>query len=292
MTLSLKSILSWCEQEKKEFWEYMLYEDMQERSVSREESVRTMERIFDLMLDTVENYSSSRFSHSGLSGADGGLMEQYYRTHDTLCGSFVTEAMVIALKTAESNACMRRIVAAPTAGSCGIIPAVLIPYYKKGLADKEHIVRALYTAGAIGEVISERASVSGAYGGCQAEIGSASAMAAGMLAYLLGGNGEQICHAAALAMKGLLGLVCDPVAGLVEIPCIKRNVIGTVNAVSCAEMAMAGIKSKIPADEVFDAMNEIGEKMDTAFKETAMGGLAATNTGKKITEELSGEKTE
>ena len=190
--------------------------------------------------------------------------------------------MVIALKMAESNACMRRIVAAPTAGSCGVIPAVLIPYYEAKLASKEDIVKALFVSGAIGQVIADRASISGAQGGCQAEIGSASAMAAGALTFLQGGDAKQICNAAALALKGLLGLVCDPVAGLVEIPCVKRNVIGTVNAVSCTDMAIAGVESKIPPDEVIDAMGEVGDKMDASLKETALGGLAVTPAAIKI----------
>lgn len=290
MVLSLKEIASWCREENKELWEYMLYADMKERDISKEESMADMEKAFDYMLEAVRTYRSNYLSHSGLVGSDGGALERYFKENNTLSGSFMTEAMIVALKMAESNACMRRIVAAPTAGSCGIIPAVLIPYYERKMAEKEKIIRALYVSGAIGEVISERASISGANGGCQAEIGSASAMAAGTLVYLQGGDIEQICDGAALALKGLLGLVCDPVAGLVEVPCVKRNVIGTVNAIACADMVMAGIKSRIPADEVIDAMGEIGEKMDTVYKETALGGLAATNTGRKIAEKLLQEK--
>lgn len=173
-----------------------------------------------------------------------------------------------------------------TAGSCGVIPAVLLPYYEMKQVPKEEILKALFVTGGIGEVIAQRASISGAEGGCQAEIGSASAMAAGALVYLQGGSDEQICHAAALALKGLLGLVCDPVAGLVEIPCVKRNVLGCVNAISCADMAMAGIQSRIPPDEVIDAMQEVGCKMDSSFRETALGGLAATRTGQEIMHKL------
>lgn len=173
-----------------------------------------------------------------------------------------------------------------TAGSCGVIPAVLLPYYEMKQVPKEEILKALFVTGGIGEVIAQRASISGAEGGCQAEIGSASAMAAGALVYLQGGSDEQICHAAALALKGLLGLVCDPVAGLVKIPCVKRNVLGCVNAISCADMAMAGIQSRIPPDEVIDAMQEVGCKMDSAFRETALGGLAATKTGQEIMHKL------
>ena len=185
----------------------------------------------------------------------------------------------------ESNACMKRIVAAPTAGACGVLPAILIPYFKAS-KNTDHIIEAMYVAAGIGQVIAYRASISGAQGGCQAEIGSASAMAAGALVYLEGGKDAEIVEAAAMALKNLLGLVCDPVAGLVEVPCIKRNVCGAVNAVSSAEMALAGITSRIPADQVIDAMKEIGDKMDASLKETGLGGLAATAFGKEITNKI------
>lgn len=294
MTISLNDILNWCEKEGKDFWQYMLYDDIRERGITIEESFHQMENAFDTMCDTIETYKIERMSASGLVGSDGGILEKYQKESEdnlckqgkksALCGNFVADAMVIALKMAESNACMRRIVAAPTAGSCGVIPAVLIPYYKANLATKEEIVKSLFVSGAIGQVIADRASISGAQGGCQAEIGSASAMAAGALTFLQGGDAKQICNAAALALKALLGLVCDPVAGLVEIPCVKRNVIGTVNAISCTDMAMAGIESKIPPDEVIDAMAEVGDKMDASLKETALGGLAVTPTAMKIAE--------
>lgn len=296
MALSLTEILEWCKTEEKELWEYMLYSDMRERDVTKEDSMAQMEKIFDAMCHTIDTYKTDRLSASGLVGPDGGTLEGYRSMSGKdlaaqgmkkpLCGDYMGSAMIIALKMAESNACMRRIVAAPTAGSCGVIPAVLIPYYQKGMAPKEELIKALFITGAIGEVIADRASISGAQGGCQAEIGAASAMAAGALTYLQGGSNEQICYAAALALKGLLGLVCDPVAGLVEIPCVKRNVIGTVNAISCTDMAIAGIDSKIPVDEVIDAMAEVGSKMDASLRETALGGLATTPTGLKITEDL------
>lgn len=267
-------------------WEYMLLDDMKERGVTKEESFEQMEFILNTMIHTVETYKQDRISESGLVGSSGGKLEAYLAKENHLCGNYMGEVMVIALKMAESNACMRRIVAAPTAGSCGVIPAVLIPFYKRYPKQKEKVIESLYVSGMIGEVIAKRASISGAQGGCQAEIGSASAMAAGALTYLKGGSDQQICEAVSMSLKGLLGLVCDPVAGLVEIPCVKRNVLGAVNAISCADMALAGIDSKIPTDEVIDAMNEVGLKMDTAFKETALGGLAATSTGIEIARKL------
>ena len=292
MALSLREIAAWCEQENREFWEYMLEDDIRQRSVSAEESLAQMRHCWEAMQHTIATYQESRLSASGLVGADGGRLERYVEDPKStpLGGTFVNAAMAAALKMAEANACMRRIVAAPTAGSCGVIPAVLVPYYAQRQPEEEAIIRALYVAGAIGEVIAQRASVSGAQGGCQAEIGSASAMAAGALTYLQGGSIEQIMQAAALALKGLLGLACDPVAGLVEVPCVKRNVIGTVNAISCADMAMAGIRSQIPPDEVIDAMGEIGEKMDVSLRETAIGGLAATPAGRKIAAQFQEEQ--
>ena len=221
-----------------------------------------------------------------MAGGDGARLEQFRRQENRLIGDFLTEVMEKAVKMAESNACMKRIVAAPTAGACGVLPAILVPYFKRIHKDSDRIIRSMYVAAGIGQVIALRASISGAQGGCQAEIGSASAMSAGALVYLEGGDCNQIIHAAAMALKNLLGLVCDPVAGLVEIPCVKRNVLGTVNAISCTDMAMAGIKSRIPPDEVIDAMQEVGAKMDSAFRETAAGGLAATRTGQEIAQRI------
>ena len=231
-----------------------------------------------------------------MSGGDGKKMKEYTKTHDCLCGDFMGRVIVEALKMGESNACMRRIVAAPTAGACGVLPAILVPYYDSLLKNEnkeqdvaeaeEKIIKALYVAAGIGGVIAKRASISGAKGGCQAEIGSASAMSAGALTYLQGGNETQIINSASMALKNLLGLVCDPVAGLVEVPCIKRNVGGAVNAVSCSQMALAGIESRVPADEVIDAMAYVGDKMDETLRETGIGGLAGTPFGKKVADEI------
>ena len=292
MEISFEEIAIWCRNEKKRMWEFMLEEDMRDRKVTMEESFAEMERIFEAMMDAINTYKGDRVSASGLVGGTGARLEQYFEQEDVLCGGYMGEAMVTALKMAESNACMRRIVAAPTAGSCGVIPAVLVPYYNRGMAGWQEIIKALYVAGCVGEVIAARASISGAEGGCQAEIGSASAMAAGALVFLRGGSDEQICQAVALALKGLLGLVCDPVAGLVEIPCVKRNVLGTVNAISCADMALAGIESKIPVDEVIDAMKEVGSRMDHSLKETALGGLANTKTGIRLAEGINEAREE
>ena len=213
-------------------------------------------------------------------------MEKYRTEDDTLCGDFVSRVIVQALQMGESNACMKRIVAAPTAGACGVIPAVLVPLYRDNKADREMIVQSLYVTAGIGQVIASRAFIAGAAGGCQAEIGAASSMAAGALVYLKGGDNSQIMHAAAMALKNLLGLVCDPVAGLVEVPCVKRNVIGAVNALSSADMALAGITSRIPPDQVIDAMKEVGEAMNVSLRETGEGGVANTPRAKEIVDNL------
>ena len=186
----------------------------------------------------------------------------------------------------ESNACMKRIVAAPTAGSCGVMPAVFISIQEeKGYTD-DQMTEAMFVAAGIGGVIAHRAFLAGAAGGCQAEIGSASSMAAGAIAYLNGADAEGISHAAAIAMKNLLGLACDPVAGLVEVPCVKRNVVGAVNAMTSCDMVLAGMISKIPPDEVFDAMRAVGRNMPENVRETGTGGLAATPTGVAMRERI------
>lgn len=287
---SLQEIEEYCKVNFIPFWQAVLADDMNERTVTKEESFETMQKMWSAMLSASNDYDETLMSNSGLAGGMGGKMEAYRRQGTTLCGDFVSRVIAQALEMGESNACMKRIVAAPTAGACGVLPAVLVPLYQQGDTSEMDIIKALYTAAGIGQVIASRAFIAGAAGGCQAEIGSASAMAAGALVYLKGGNTQQITHAAAMALKNLLGLVCDPVAGLVEVPCVKRNVIGAVNAISCADMAMAGITSKIPPDQVIDAMKEIGESMHASLKETAEGGVANTPAAKQIVEALERRK--
>jgi L-serine dehydratase len=273
---SLEEIVRECQEKDLPFDEVILLDDMNERNVSREESIETMRGMWEAMKGAERNYDGSLQSRSGLVGGTGKTMRAYVESGNTLCGPFVGKVMASALAMGESNACMKRIVAAPTAGACGVLPAVLVNYQKeKGTAD-EQIVRALYTAAGIGQVVAARAYIAGASGGCQAEIGTASAMAAGALTALGGGTPSQITHAAAMALKNLLGLVCDPVGGLVEVPCVKRNVIGSVNALSAADMALAGIISRIPPDQVINAMREVGDQMHPSLRETGQGGLANT----------------
>ena len=264
-------------------WQAVLEDDQRDRGVAREHSWAQMERLWKAMQAPLEDYDPARRSPSGLSGGEGARLDG---TGPGLCPPFLRRIIAAALKTGECNACMRRIVAAPTAGACGVMPAVLLPLCKYEELSQHQILEALYVASGIGAVIAYRACIAGASGGCQAEIGTASAMAAGALVALRGGTGEQIGHAVAMALKNLMGLICDPVAGLVEVPCVKRNVIGAVNAVSVADMAMAGITSRIPVDEVIDAMGEVGRRMPVEFRETALGGLAVTPTGKAVKKKM------
>ena len=313
---SIKEILDKCESEGREFWRVILEDDMSDRNVDENESAQKMRELWDAMYQAAKGYDGSIKSASGLSGGDGKKMEEYIKTHECLCGEFMGKVITEALKMGESNACMKRIVAAPTAGACGVMPAILVPYYERMILqninvednaknnittdygdnksnnittdnaeqkDKdtkakkeadEKIIKALYVAAGIGEVIARRASISGARGGCQAEIGSASAMAAGALTYLQGGNEQQIADSVAMALKNLLGLVCDPVGGLVEYPCQNRNAAGVANALVAAEMALAGITQLIPLDEMITIMYTVGKKLPAELRETALGGCA------------------
>ena len=287
---SMKEIFERSARENIPFWEIVLQYDMEERQVSRQASMAKMLLTWQAIQDAADSYTGTQRSVSGLVGGDGLKMRLYARRGESIGGEFMDEVIVQAISMAESNACMRRIVAAPTAGSCGVVPAVLLPLSEREHYTQHELLEALYVASGIGAVIAYRASISGAAGGCQAEIGTASAMAAGALVSLRGGTNEQIGHAVAMALKNLMGLVCDPVAGLVEVPCVKRNVIGAVNAISAADMALAGIESRIPVDEVIDAMGEVGRRMPVEFRETALGGLAATPTGERLKRELTAKR--
>ena len=227
-------------------------------------------------------------STSGLTGGDAARMEAY-AAGGGITGTFLNHAMARAVAVSEYNAAMGRIVASPTAGSCGILPGTVVTMLEEGRCDEHAAVMALFTAGAIGMVIAQKASIAGAQGGCQAECGSASAMAAAALVELAGGTPAQAAHACAMAIKNQLGLVCDPVAGLVEIPCIKRNVSGAAIAFTSAEMALAGVKSRIPVDECVLAMRQVGDMLPCSLKETSQAGLAATPTGLRLKRQVFGE---
>jgi len=270
--------------------EVMIRQEMEYGELSREAVVARMERNLDVMEQAVDKGLAGVHSLSGLTGGDAVLMQQYIAKGKTLSGPFILDAVSKAVATNEVNAAMGMICATPTAGSAGVVPGTLFAVRETLKPTREQMVNFLFTAGAFGFVIANNASVSGAAGGCQAEVGSATGMAAAALVELAGGTPEQSAHGMAIALKNLLGLVCDPVAGLVEVPCVKRNAMGAAVAMVAADMSLAGIKSRIPADEVIEAMYRIGQGMPSALRETARGGLAATPTGKKLAEQIFGEK--
>lgn len=269
-----------------ELWEVVLRSDAEEKLAAEKDIFERMKKMYKAMKMADNDYDKTLKSPSGMAGGDGEKMKKYNHTGRNICGDFMGLVMEKALKMGESNACMKRIVAAPTAGSCGVIPAVFLAYEETQHIIEERMVKALLVAAGIGKLIAENASIAGAAGGCQAEIGSASAMAAAGIAFLQGGDNEAQVQAAALALKNMLGLACDPVCGLVEVPCIKRNVAGAVNAISATQLALAGIRSVIPPDEVIATMDRIGRDMPENLKETGKGGLAVTETAKKIRENL------
>lgn len=272
--------------ENRDICDVIIESDCVDRGVTQAESLEKMRGLYAAIRRAQHGYDPKLRSASGMVGGDGEKMRAYVQRGKTICGGYIGRVIAQALEMGESNACMKCIVAAPTAGSCGVLPAVLLPYQQReGLSD-EAMVRAMYVAGAIGQVVAAKASIAGAAGGCQAEIGTASAMGAAALCYLGGGDAQAVCHAAAIAIKAMLGLVCDPIAGLVEVPCVKRNAAGAVIAMSSADMALAGIRSAVPPDEVILAMREVGDKMDVSLKETGVGGVAGTPFGQKIAEKM------
>lgn len=283
---SINDLVELCHKNNAQLWQVIMMDNAHERMVSEDKIFENMRLMYKAMKTADNNYDKSLKSPSWMAGGDGELMYQYNKSGRNICGDFVGMVMEKALKMGESNACMRRIVAAPTAGSCGVIPAVFISYETYFKALEDDMVKALLIASGIGAVIAENASIAGASGGCQAEIGSASAMAAAGLTFLQGGDSLQIVNSSALALKSMLGLACDPVCGLVEVPCIKRNVAGAMNAITAAQMSMAGIKSVISPDEVIDSMQRIGAAMPSSLKETAREGLAITPTAELIKREL------
>ena len=287
--LSCAEMLAYAHEQGCTLAQAVLRSDLAESRLTEEASRAEMRRLWQVMQATSRDYEPGRRSRSGLVGGDAAKVEQAAAQGRLLGGDYLAAVTAEALKTAECNACMKRIVAAPTAGSCGVLPAVLLPLARAGEAGDEAICEALYVAAGFGQVIAARATLAGAEGGCQAEVGAASAMAAAALCYLKGGTPAACAAAAAMALGNLLGLVCDPVAGLVEVPCVKRNVVGAVNAVACANMALSGIDSAIPCDEVIDAMGRVGLQLSPDLRETGLGGLAATPTGRAIARRLAAE---
>lgn len=268
----------------------VLEEQSEQMELTQEEIFKEMKRNFKTMEESISNGLKHKGkTASGLAGGDAVLLRDYMESGKNIGGNTLTGILVKALAVSEYNACMGKIVAAPTAGSCGIIPAVLFTIMEERSIPEDRVVMSLFTAGAIGMVIAKNAYISGAQGGCQAECGSAAAMAAAALVELLEGTPDMAANAGAIALKSMLGLVCDPVAGLVEIPCIKRNATGASNALVAAELSLAGIKSAIPIDDVIEAMKSIGDLLPSSLKETTKGGLADTPTGKRLAEQVYGK---
>ncbi|KKB33513.1 L-serine ammonia-lyase, iron-sulfur-dependent, subunit alpha [Bacillus thermotolerans] len=288
---SMTELIEACQREQKTIGEIMLMMEAEKSGKDEETIIHMMEERLIKMKEAVDSGTAdASAAPSGISGGDAVKMSNYISQGKALSGSYIGDAMTFSMATSESNARMGVIVATPTAGAAGILPGVLFSLHKNdGYAYKD-LVMGLFTASMLGYVIANRSFISGAAGGCQAEVGSATAMAAGTIVELKGGTPAQAVNATALAMKSLLGLVCDPVAGLVEVPCIKRNVIGTSIAFSAADLSLAGVESRIPCDEVIEAMYRVGKEMPRTLKETALGGLATTETGKRVKDQLSCRK--
>lgn len=268
--------------------ELMIRREMSIAGTPREEIVQAMEHNLEVMEQAIENGEAGVTSTTGLTGGDATLIKAYIEKGNFLSGPVLLDAVAKAVATNEVNAAMGIICATPTAGSAGVVPGVLFAIRDKLGLSKADMVDFLFTAGAFGYVVANNAFISGAAGGCQAEIGSASAMASAAVVAAAGGTPEQSAHAMAITMKNMLGLVCDPVAGLVEVPCIKRNALGASQAIISADMALAGVTSRIPCDEVIEAMYRVGLQMPGSLRETAEGGLAATPTGRAIQQRIFG----
>lgn len=286
---SLNELLTRATKEQKKVYQIMLETEENQTGETRTQLMTKMAFQFDVMEEAVRKGTYTQVeSKSGLTGGDGYRVQQYAERGHSFVAPETLTVIANALAVSEVNASMGRIVATPTAGSAGILPAVLVHCLDSGRFARNELVEALFTASALGLVIANSSSISGAEGGCQAEIGSATAMAAGTLVELAGGSPEQVGNAVGLAMKNSLGLVCDPVAGLVEIPCIIRNGLHALTAEAAADMALAGVKSIIPPDEVIKVMHEVGQNMPVSLRETGIGGLAGTPTGERIKKEIFG----
>ncbi|WP_102027339.1 L-serine ammonia-lyase, iron-sulfur-dependent, subunit alpha [Salirhabdus sp. Marseille-P4669] len=288
MFRNVRELVDIAERKQISISEVMIQQEMEVSGLAREKIMMQMEDNLRVMEKAVEDGLKGVQSRSGLTGGDAVLIQNYMKEKEPLSGNLVMDAVSKAVATNEVNAAMGIICATPTAGSAGCVPGALFAVKEKLNPSREQMIRFLFTAGAFGQVVANNASISGAAGGCQAEVGSAAGMAAAAVVEMAGGTPQQSAEAMAITLKNTLGLVCDPVAGLVEVPCVKRNAMGASQAIVSADMALAGVTSRIPCDEVIDAMFKIGQSMPSALKETALGGLAATPTGKSLAEMIYG----
>lgn len=288
---SIKQIVTTAEEKKQPISQLIIDAEVADSGVEREAVWDKMKHNLDTMRQAVKKGESGDgvYSPTGLTGGEAIKVKKYRQTHQSLSGDTMMGAVQAALATNEVNAALGVICATPTAGSAGTIPGVIAALEKRMQATDEQLVKFLFTAGGFGLVIANHANIAGATGGCQAEVGSASAMAAAAAVELAGGTPQQSSEALAIAISNLLGLVCDPIAGLVEIPCVKRNAIGTANALIAADLALAGCTSKIPADECIQAMDKVGRNLPSDLRETGIGGLAGTPTGQRIKAKIFGK---
>ncbi|KMY29504.1 serine dehydratase [Lysinibacillus xylanilyticus] len=283
---NVRELVERAEQEGKLISEIMIEQEMLITGRTREEIIQQMDNNLTVMEEAVERGLKGVKSVTGLTGGDAVLLQNYISQGNSLSGDLLLDAVSKAVATNEVNAAMGTICATPTAGSAGVVPGTLFAVKNKLNPTREQMIRYLFTSGAFGFVVANNASISGAAGGCQAEVGSAAGMAAAAIVEMAGGTPQQCSEAFAITLKNMLGLVCDPVAGLVEVPCVKRNAMGAANSLVAADMALAGVTSRIPCDEVIGAMYRIGQSMSPNLKETARGGLAATPTGKAISKAI------
>ncbi len=268
-----------CKEQNKKIYETAVSYEVSKGEYSESEVKFHAKKSLDAMKEAIKvGLNSTEPSPSGMSGDDCGKLQKRFNTSGSVLGKTAQKIMTYALATSEQNLRMGIIAACPTAGSCGIVPSVLIAYAEDNNISEDEQINALITAGEVGRIVSVKMALAGAVGGCQAECGVASAMASAALTQMRGGNVKQIINAAALALKNVLGLTCDPVCGLVEIPCVKRNPFLAIHSVTASELAMAGIISKIPPDEIVDAMEQTGKLMSPLLKESSQGGLAKTKT--------------
>ena len=288
---SVKELVTLAESQNKPISEIMIEQEILITRRSREDIIEQMDNNLKVMEEAVEKGLQGVHSTSGLTGGDAVLIKKYMESGKSLSGDVILDAVSKAVATNEVNAAMGLICATPTAGAAGIVPGTLFAVKNKLNPTREQMINYLFTAGAFGFVVANNASISGAAGGCQAETGSAGSMAAAAIVEMAGGTPQQSAEAFSIVMKNMLGLVCDPVAGLVEVPCVKRNAMGAAKALVGADMALAGVVSRIPTDEVIEAMHRIGQSMPSALRETARGGLAATPTGKALQAKIFGEQS-
>lgn len=286
-----EELLKICEEQNISLSEYAIRFEIEDKGISREEVYHKMEKNLQVMKAGAEEGRKREVqSLSGLIGGDGYRVQKYLEKGNTLTGDVTVRAMAMALSSSEVNAAMGRIVACPTAGSCGILPAVILSAGEKlGKTDAE-LIDSLFASAAVGMIIGMNATLSGAEGGCQAECGSAAAMGAAAVVEMMGGSPKMSLDAAAIVIKNILGLVCDPVAGLVEIPCAKRNAAGAISALCTADLVMAGVESKIPFDDTVSAMYKVGKSLPTELRETALGGVAVTKSGLELRKKVFGEE--